>query len=362
MNIYLLNTESKWTKSNEPERIQLKQVFDRSKYPELLQPSPLSKEFEFFSWVKERANYKTSEKNTDACIMCTSKRFYVINLENGEVKEIVPTLKEGSGDWLVKGWTVFNNILLYVQGQNLIQASLYLDCNFGFSVQGPNVEEITSSPSAEIHFIRFEGFIAAVGTFGSQSSSFKMILFHFCRFQIESISGETQAEARVFSKMFDDEVDLVNRLPEEFSKSNVIDLREVTCGVLRLKYMISRNQSIFAFSRLRVEAKDSVVFLRGYKQVGFVDTLSKCQILSKRAPIPAKVSKESEVYVNEEPKKQKLINYQELTPNPNTTMMVEQIIEASEPTKTALKKELKGLDKSERQEKLKELTNGKREN
>lgn len=149
---------------------------------------------------------------------------------------------------------------------------------------------------------------------------------------------------------------------KSFSKSNVIDLREVTCGVLRLKYMISRNQSIFAFSRLRVEAKDSVVFLRGYKQVGFVDTLSKCQILSKRAPIPAKVSKESEVYVNEEPKKQKLINYQELTPNPNTTMMVEQIIEASEPTKTALKKELKGLNKSERQEKLKELTNGKREN
>ena len=61
-----------------------------------------------------------------------------------------------------------------------------------------------------------------------------------------------------------------------------------------------------------------------------------------------------------EPSKLKLINYQELNPSPNKTIITEQIFESHHQTKTAMKKELKGLSKSQKQEVMNELTNKKK--
>lgn len=348
LNIYQFKFDSTWIKDEEVLiKGPLKQVFDRSKFPEVQKFT--IKRFEFFSWIQNIQSKLSSEKEEkciDACIIFTSTIFYLVNLETEAVRKII--LPERV---IVTGWFVFNNVLSYAHNQAINQVSLFPDYYFGASLVGPSLIEMPINFKSEFHFLKCKGFIAVACVEGINAPSIHLIFLHFFHFRMESLFP--QAKPKSVEKMLSLEFDL-NGLPNASRNRDGIGIPPSQLMKFD-SYQIKSEENSNSFPKLHIEVKDSLIFLRGYNAVNFVDISSKYKTFQKPTQDAKSLSTHSSIFKEEKPQKFKLVNYQKLIPNLNAAVETEQIIEKTKPTKTALKKELKGLSKSQRLQKFEEL-------
>ena len=373
-NIYLLKVDSEWNnKSMTLAKMVLKHVFDSSKFPELNQQSHLRKRHEFFSWTKRSTNILKPEKNVDACIMFTLKRFYFIELESEPVQERIIEVPLNPYLVMVSGWTVFNNFLIFGDWTGIYDVNLLLDCDFGTPVKSITFED--SVYNSQLYFLKLDNFIVAVILPGVKFDHIQLMFYDIFHYRVEvdnegirSAANQSNQIAEMeddeidFGNFFDDYNDIADRRKPKSRTESALTTTQIR-PFYKLKVNVAKinNPDDFTFdSKIRIEVKDSVIFLRGYMCVSFVDILRKYNLpeFTKRGDIHKLLSSnDSTAFTAEKPKKLNLINYQELTPNPNAAdRITEKVIERTLPSKTALKKNLKGLNKSQKLEKLKELT------
>ena len=177
--------------------------------------------------------------------------------------------------------------------------------------------------------------------------------FHHLPFRAESITAERKSNYTNYEAFRNDDT-LGNVLNVSISKKHV---RLATLPSRFPKFYIktvSDDKNYSCDLKMRVEIRGSMLFLRDEKHIFFVDFLNQYKKFNK--PVDA-IPPTNMLEDFKEPSKLKLINYQELNPSPNKTIITEQIFESHHQTKTAMKKELKGLSKSQKQEVMNELTN-----
>ena len=185
-----------------------------------------------------------------------------------------------------------------------------------------------------------------------------MTFFHSLHFRAESIADKKE------SKSADDQVFTTDDTLRSLLNVSAFNKHaELAIKPFRLpkfeEYSIKKVKNCINYSGEHFKVVGSMIFRRGPNYIGFIDPFSQYKIFEK--PVNTKsinLTTSNTLEEIEEPAKIKLINYQKLAQNPNTTMIMEQIFEHHhQQTKTAMKKELKGLSKSQKQEMMTELAN-----
>ena len=352
--IYLLKMPTEWNNSAEIEKIQVKHIFKR---PIIGSPLPKYQAYKFFSWM--RSIHDKPENKVDACIIQVNHDLCLVDLENGDMKKIF-----SSG--LTINWIIFNNLILFPQLNSIemdpfkkleitiCQISLFLDCSFGSSVQAvPTVTwEYDIGDYGLVYLINYHGCIAAVRKSNqSMPTNIKgacyvdIIFFHSLHFRPESIPAKEKSKSTTSRSLLN--VSALNKHVRLAIKS---------IRLPKLEIMIKESNGNYFGDSLEVIG--SMIFLRGQNYTGFIDPSSQYYKFEKSVNTkPINLTTSNTVEEIGEPAKLKLINYQELVPNPNTTMIAERSFEHHHQTKTAMKKELKGLSKSQKQEMMTELAN-----
>lgn len=170
----------------------------------------------------------------------------------------------------------------------------------------------------EIYFLQFEGFLAAVNMVESKSAVAELKFFHLLHFRSSLISSQQQSETKVFDDMFSAAMPLGALFHDKKpAKHTRPQFKYQPSEVMTVSLKTISNSANFSNS-VRVEASDSLIFIRGVNSIGFADILSKYNTTQKPTNNKALHSTTSQALedetskIEEQTSKMKLINYQEL--------------------------------------------------
>lgn len=351
LNIYLIDLKPDSNLSQKPESIALKPVFEREKHCSTHSwRSTSSKHFEFLSWKK-----KLNSDEVDACVLILADQFYVVDLESGFVEKLIEVKKNVS--WhintkVMQGWVVSHNFIIYVMEGMMNAISLYSD----YFARKKLLGKILGSSFLEI--VKLPGTLAVLSKDKTTEILVRFVnpyYFHANPINFEKPKVEEDGAVDL-AGLFDTDWTEDNDYRYSYEVYGIerdedekIEVENMANSILSLNNFwapVEKDPSYEGSDEIRV--KGSLIFYRQFDRLFFIDLLQKMPFIWPRRTLKKPVETEKQI----QEKEAKPVNYLKLHKKlaPEEAHSAKSKESNNSQTKTALKKELKGLPKEEKEQ------------